>query len=175
MPDAIPTLKLVLEKEIIRENTIVKNQYCKNDDKVEAKKCAVSTCSSPENVMFHKFPEDAKMQSAWIAACDLDNINVKTSFICEKHFVEKSYKHDLVNELLGRPLRRLLRWDAVPTINVPFVVTGKSLSEAPIFFFFYPKYDNRLFIELRVQYMKIACSEHVCFLTFRTFYVHNMF
>jgi hypothetical protein len=57
MPDAIPTLKLVLKKEIVRENTIVKN----DDDKVETEKCAVSTCSSPENVMFHKFPEDAKV------------------------------------------------------------------------------------------------------------------
>lgn len=127
MPDAIPTLKLVLKKEIFRENTNVKN-----DDKVETEKCAVSTCSSPENVIFHKFPEDAKMQSAWIAACDVDNINVKTSFICEKHFVEKSYKHDLVNELLGRPLRRLLRWDAVPTINVPFVVTSIKPVESQV-------------------------------------------
>jgi hypothetical protein len=66
MPDAIPTLKLVLKKEIVRENTIVKN----DDNKVETEKCAVSTCSSPENVIFHKFPEDAKMQSAWSAACD---------------------------------------------------------------------------------------------------------
>ena len=125
MPDAIPTLKLVLKKDIIKENTIVKN-YGKNDnsDKVEIEKCAVPTCSSPKNVIFHKFPEDASMQSAWVAACDVDNINVKTSFVCEKHFVENSYKHDLVNELLGRPLRKLLRWDAVPTINVPFVVTA---------------------------------------------------
>ena len=43
--------------------------------------------------------------------------------------------------------------------------TGKPLSEAliPV-----SKYDNRLFIELRVQYMKIPSSEHVvytnCFL-----------
>ena len=31
---------------------------------------------------------------------------------------------DLVYELLGRPLRKLLKWDAVPTIDVPFVVTA---------------------------------------------------
>ena len=39
--------------------------------------------------------------------------------------------------------------------------TGKSLSEALIFASTNPKYDDRLFIELRVQYMKIASSEHV--------------
>ena len=44
----------------------------------------------------------------------------------------------------------------------------KSLSEALIFASTNPKYDNRLFIELCVQYMKIGSSEHVvytnCFL-----------
>ena len=48
---------------------------------------------------------------------------------------------------------------------------------------FLSQYDDRLFIELRVQYMKIPNSEHIvcknCFfvfvLTFRKIYVHNMF
>ena len=64
------------------------------------------------------------MQSAWVAACDVNNINIKSSFICEKHFTEDSYKQDLVNELLDRPVQKLLKWDAIPTINVPFVVTA---------------------------------------------------
>ena len=67
------------------------------------------------------------------------------------------------------------------------VCTGKSLSEAPIFASTKPQYDDRLFIDLPVQYMKIASSEHgennrtrcVCklffVLTFRTTYVRNMF
>ena len=38
--------------------------------------------------------------------------------------------------------------------------TGKSLSEALIFASTNPQYDNRLFIELPVQYMKIPSSEH---------------
>ena len=45
-----------------------------------------------------------------------------------------------------------------------------------------PQYDNRLFIELRVQYMKIpssnlgrACCVQKLFLTFRTIFAHNMF
>ena len=38
--------------------------------------------------------------------------------------------------------------------------TGKSLSEALIFASTNPQYHDRLFIELRVQYMKIASSEH---------------
>ena len=46
--------------------------------------------------------------------------------------------------------------------------TGKSLSEAPILASINPKYDDRLFVELRVQYKKTSSSEHVvctnCFL-----------
>ena len=37
---------------------------------------------------------------------------------------------------------------------------AKSLSEALIFASTNPQYDDRLFIELQVQYMKIASSEH---------------
>jgi hypothetical protein len=36
--------------------------------------------------------------------------------------------------------------------------TGKSLSEALIFASTNPQYDDRLFIELQVQYMKIPSS-----------------
>ena len=39
-------------------------------------------------------------------------------------------------------------------------LTGKSLSEALIFASTNQQYDNRLFIELQVQYMKIPSSEH---------------
>ena len=38
-------------------------------------------------------------------------------------------------------------------------VAGKSLSEAPILASTNPKYDDRLFIELQVQYMKIPSSK----------------
>ena len=43
-------------------------------------------------------------------------------------------------------------------------ITGKSLSEPLIFASTNPQYDDRLFIELLVQYMKIACSEHVVYI-----------
>ena len=41
--------------------------------------------------------------------------------------------------------------------------TGKSFLEALIFASTNPQYDDRLFIELRAQYMKIASSEHVVY------------
>ena len=60
-------------------------------------------------------------------------------------------------------------------------LTGKSLSEALIFASTNPQYDDRLFIELQVQYMKITssnlgrtCCVQKLFLTFRTIFVHDM-
>ena len=44
-----------------------------------------------------------------------------------------------------------------------FPFTGKSFSEALIFASTNPQYDKRLFIESRVQCMKITSSDHVCF------------
>ena len=61
-------------------------------------------------------------------------------------------------------------------------ITGKSLSEALIFASSNSQYDNRLFIELQVQYMKIpssnlgrTCCVQKLFLTFWTIFVHNIF
>ena len=63
-----------------------------------------------------------------------------------------------------------------------YITTGKSLSEALIFASINPQYDDRLFIELQVQYMKIpssnlgrTCCVQQLFLTFRTIFVQNMF
>jgi hypothetical protein len=60
--------------------------------------------------------------------------------------------------------------------------TGKSLSEALIFASTKPQYDDRLFFELQVQYIKIqssnlgrTCCVQKLFITFRTIFVHNMF
>jgi hypothetical protein len=70
---------------------------------------------------------------------------------------------------------------ATQSIYLSKTYTGKSLSEALIFASINPQYDDRLFIELQVQYMKIPCSNlgrtscvQKLFLTFRTIFVHNM-
>ena len=52
-----------------------------------------------------------------------------------------------------------------PKIDFPHsVITGNSLSEALIFASTNPQHDDRLFIELQVQYMKILSSnlERTC-------------
>ena len=66
--------------------------------------------------------------------------------------------------------------------GVKVYFTGKSLSEALIFASTNPQYDDRLFIELQVQYMKIPSSEHVVYINCSEYQnknkkdcVHNMF
>ena len=46
---------------------------------------------------------------------------------------------------------------------------GKFLSESLIFASSNPQYDNRLFIKLLVQYIKIASSEHVVYTNYFCF------
>ena len=64
--------------------------------------------------------------------------------------------------------------------------TGKSVSETLIFESVNPQYDDRLFIDLRLQYEKNTSSDHVvyknCFLfcfgiqnNFRTQHVLNLY
>ena len=62
--------------------------------------------------------------------------------VCDKHTSKKSW--NITVKSLG--------------------ITGKSFSEAIVFASTNPKYDKRLFIELQVQYMKIASSKHVVYI-----------
>ena len=73
-------------------------------------------------------------------------------------------------------------FDRASPLNSFGFSTGKSLSEAVIFSSTNLQYDDRLFVELQVQYMKLpssnlgrTCCVQKLFLTFRTIFVHNMF
>ena len=69
--------------------------------------------------------------------------------------------------------------------SFPFPSVFATLSEARIFASTNPKYDDILFIELQIQYVKILSSEHgenmlstsvqKLILTFRTINAKNMF
>jgi hypothetical protein len=58
----------------------------------------------------------------------------------------------------------LLHWVKNSSTHLTLVCTGKSFSEAVILALTNPQYDKRLFIELRVQYIKITNSEHVVYI-----------
>nr|XP_040576569.1 uncharacterized protein LOC121125436 [Lepeophtheirus salmonis]XP_040576570.1 uncharacterized protein LOC121125436 [Lepeophtheirus salmonis] len=80
--------------------------------------CAVAICGSPNNVVYHDFPKDCLRRKIWERACHRKGRLGKTPRICENHFEENNYERDLRNELLGLPLRRKLKSDAIPTKNL---------------------------------------------------------
>ncbi|KAG5876481.1 hypothetical protein JTB14_011091 [Gonioctena quinquepunctata] len=47
-----------------------------------------------------------------------DKFNVETSSICADHFTSNDYERDLKSELLGLPLKKILKKNAVPTVNL---------------------------------------------------------
>ena len=65
----------------------------------------------------------------------------------------------------------------IPKVNIDpkwSFSTGNSLSEALFLASTNPQYDNRLFIDLPVQYKKIPRAEHVKNVS-RTCYLHKLF
>ena len=73
--------------------------------------------------------------------------------------------HLFVRDCCGTPCRFALDTEPPNLLQeVEEWITGKSLSEVLIFASTNPQYDDRLFIELRVQYMKIPSSEHVVYI-----------
>lgn len=81
--------------------------------------CAVAICPSPKDqqTVYHRFPKSDELKKKWIVACRRDDriINTSTSLICSNHFLPTDYERDLEHELLGLPLRKILKKDAVPS------------------------------------------------------------
>ncbi|XP_056639735.1 THAP domain-containing protein 3-like [Diorhabda sublineata] len=109
--------------------------------KMPGTRCAVYGCGNTyktrqqehEYFIFHRFPKakdlvSQTMRKEWILRCKReDKFNPDTSYICSVHFTEKDYERDLQNELLGLPLRKILKKTAVPTLGL---YSKKSTSEA---------------------------------------------
>jgi hypothetical protein len=113
------------------------------------------------------------------SALVLDNMSLMA------HKVNKKYD-EIISTFLSRPL--LLSWikansnetmtklyseyhvdQLTSDDSTSFHYTGKSFSEALIFASTNPQYDDRLFIDLPVQYMKTTSLEHVVHINFFLF------
>jgi len=85
----------------------------------ETAKCAIDSCSSPNGIKYHSFPKNSySIQQIWMKACNRDFHSIKNAKICSRHFTPESYERDLRNELLGIPVRKKLKHDAVPTLHL---------------------------------------------------------
>ena len=86
--------------------------------------CAVAQCSNYgrkiSDVMYHRFPKDPKFQREWVSRCKrMDKVNVNTARVCSIHFLPEDYERGLKNELLGLPLIKKLKRDAIPSQHIP--------------------------------------------------------
>ena len=82
-------------------------------------------CPNPQEaeIVYHdsvKKKPDVKLQ--WAKACkrnDVDLTKCDRFLICSNHFSSAQYERDMRNELLGLPIRKILKKDAVPDRNLP--------------------------------------------------------
>ncbi|CAH1179434.1 unnamed protein product [Phaedon cochleariae] len=88
--------------------------------------CYVSSCSNyygktrgTPGIIYHMVPASRDMTIKWARACGRnDKIPPSYARVCSNHFSAKCYQRDLQHELLGLPLRRKLKNDAVPDQNL---------------------------------------------------------
>lgn len=88
--------------------------------------CIVSSCSNyykktrdNPSVIYHTFPASTTRAQKWLELCGVKKQRTNFARICSEHFSPKCYRRDLQHELLGLPLRKKLKPDAVPDINLP--------------------------------------------------------
>lgn len=89
--------------------------------------CFVTTCGNyygktrgNSKIIYHMFPSSEDLALKWSEVCRGEKIRPPAySRVCSDHFSPSCYQRDLQHELLGLPLRRRLRPDALPDRNIP--------------------------------------------------------
>ncbi|GBM73070.1 Transposable element P transposase [Araneus ventricosus] len=97
--------------------------------------CAVATCpnyhrkTKGKGIIYHIFPVCPNRSKIWISKCKRqDHINVKYARICSDHFRPSDYMDDMKNRLLGLNQKKILKPDAVPSVNLPLQDNGEDIS-----------------------------------------------
>ncbi|KAJ8971271.1 hypothetical protein NQ317_001173 [Molorchus minor] len=107
------------------------------------RRCAIYGCNNSRvvtkitdcNIVYHSFPKGKDFVSStilrrWVNYCKRgDKFNSNTATICSIHFTQNDYERDIQNELLGLPLRRVLKKTAVPILNLNLNERSKKPSK----------------------------------------------
>ncbi|GBM97212.1 hypothetical protein AVEN_122001-1 [Araneus ventricosus] len=95
--------------------------------------CAVATCSNyyrkmkDKNVIYHKFSVCPNLNKIWISKCKRQgHINIKYARICIDHFRPSDYMDGIRNRLLGLNQKKIIKPDAVPSVNLPLQDNGED-------------------------------------------------
>ncbi|GBN24800.1 hypothetical protein AVEN_98608-1 [Araneus ventricosus] len=96
--------------------------------------CVVATCpnyhrkTKGKGVIYHTFPVCSNRNKIWISKCKRqDHINVKYVRIYSDHFRPSDYMDDMKNRLLGLNQKKILKPDAVPSVNLPLQDNGENI------------------------------------------------
>lgn len=90
-------------------------------------RCTVATCKNSSaktdrNVIYHSFPKNKSVRDVWIQKCKRDGKwNPGACHVCSAHFTQEDYERDLKGELLKIPLKKQLKFGAVPSVNLPSI------------------------------------------------------
>ncbi|GBN34021.1 hypothetical protein AVEN_264941-1 [Araneus ventricosus] len=97
--------------------------------------CVVANCSNyyretkHKGVIYYGFPVCPNLNKIWISKCKRqDHINVKYARICGDHFRPNDYMDDMKNRLLGLNRKKILKPDAVPSVNLTLHDNGEDIS-----------------------------------------------
>lgn len=93
--------------------------------------CAVAVCNNSRvktrelpsdrpKILYHRFPKNCELAKQWAHRCKRadKSFNPVTSSICSEHFTALDYERDLKAELLNITPKRVLKSDAIPSINL---------------------------------------------------------
>ncbi|CAG9812964.1 unnamed protein product [Phaedon cochleariae] len=70
-------------------------------------------------IIFHRFPGFVTIRQEWITRCSSKTtFNPDSSRMCSCYFTIEDYERDLKNELLGSPLKRILKKTAIPILEL---------------------------------------------------------
>lgn len=96
-------------------------------------RCFVTNCGNyysktkSTDVIYHVFPNCKKLAAQWMALCGKESQGQAPKYarVCSNHFSPDCYQRDLQHELLGLPIRKKLKSDAVPDLHLPKLKPAK--------------------------------------------------
>ncbi|GBN74831.1 hypothetical protein AVEN_137481-1 [Araneus ventricosus] len=75
------------------------------------------------------FPVCPNRNKIWISKCKTqDHVNAKYAWICSDYFMPSDYTDNMKNRLFGLNQKKILKPDAVPSVNLPLPDNREGIS-----------------------------------------------
>ena len=109
----IPAELVQKQSDFDKKKANVVNEMPKKPINRVHQKCVVPSCDGDD-------PSRYKLRLDWIDVCSInrDSINVNNAKICGKHFKKEDFHRNIKLELAGKPYKKILRPEAVPSLCI---------------------------------------------------------